>query len=68
MTEKGNEGVAVQREGADYPETQPRKVKNCAPWKGGEFQQVQVLPGDGSLQPEALGAAEEATNPPKPVR
>ena len=34
--------------------------------KGVSFQQVQFLPGKGSLQPVAIGAVREATNLPKP--
>ena len=42
-------------------------AKYCAPCKGGDFQWVQFPPGDESLQPEAVGAAEEVTNPSKPL-
>ena len=45
----------------------PVGSKNCAPCKGGDFQWVQFPPGDESLQPEAVGAAEEVTNPSKPL-
>ncbi len=41
--------------------------KYCVPCKGGDFQWVQVPPGDESLQPVAVGAAEEVTNPSKPL-
>ena len=41
--------------------------KYCAPCKGVDIQWVQVPPGDGSFQPEAVGAAEEVTNPSKPL-
>jgi hypothetical protein len=41
--------------------------RKCAPCKGGDLQWVEVPPGDGSLQPEAIGAAEEVTSPPKPL-
>ena len=41
--------------------------ENCAPCKGGDFQWVRIPPGDGSFQPEAVGAAEEVTNPSKPL-
>ena len=37
-----------------------------APCKGGVFQWVQVPPGDGSLQPEAVGAIVEVTKRSKP--
>jgi len=35
--------------------------------KGGDFQWVQIPPGDGSLQPEAIGAVVEVTKLPKPL-
>jgi hypothetical protein len=35
--------------------------------KGGDFEWVRIPPGDGLLQPEAVGAAEEVTNPSKPL-
>ncbi len=46
---------------------EPVGSKNCAPCKGGDFQWVQFPPGDGSLQPVAVGAAEEVTIPSKPL-
>ena len=44
----------------------PREVKILCAVKVGDFQWVQLPPGDGSLQPVAIGAAEEVTNPSKP--
>ncbi len=43
------------------------RSNNCAPCKGGDFQWVQFPPGDESLQPVAVGAAEEVTNSSKPL-
>ena len=52
----------------DLPETShPVWSIYCAPCKGGDFQWVQFPPGDESLQPVAVGAAEEVTNPSKPL-
>jgi hypothetical protein len=42
-------------------------VKKLCAVKAGDFQWVQIPPGDGSLQPEAVGAMEEVTNPSKPL-
>jgi hypothetical protein len=42
-------------------------VKELCAVKVGDCAWVQVPPGDGSLQPEAIGAAEEVTNPSKPL-
>jgi hypothetical protein len=47
--------------------TEAMVSKSCAPCKGGDFQWVQFPPGDGSLQPVAIGAAEEVTSPSKPL-
>ena len=35
--------------------------------KGADLQRVRIPPGKGSLQPEAIGAAEEVTNLPEPL-
>ena len=43
------------------------RVKKLCAVKAGDFQWVQVPPGNGSLQPEAVGATEEVTNPSKPL-
>lgn len=40
-------------------------VQELCAVKVGDFQWVQVSPGDGSLQPVAFGAAEEVTSPSK---
>jgi len=45
----------------------PRMVNLLCAVKAGDFQWVQIPPGDGSLQPEAVGATEEVTNPSKPL-
>ena len=45
----------------------PRMVKKLCAVKGGDFQWVRSPPGDGSLQPVAIGALEEVTNPTKPL-
>ncbi len=45
----------------------PVGSRKCAPWKGVDFQWVQFPPGDESLQPVAIGAAEEVTSPSKPL-
>ncbi len=42
-----------------------RSVHQCAV-KGGVFQWVQIPPGDGSLQPEAVEAIVEVTKRSKP--
>ena len=44
-----------------------RMVKKLCAVKGGDFQWVRSPPGDGSLQPVAIGALEEVTNPTKPL-
>ncbi len=44
-----------------------RTVKKLCAVKAGDFQWVQFPSGDGSLQPVAIGAAEEVTNPSKPL-
>ena len=44
-----------------------RKVKTLCAVKVGDSQWVQFPSGDGSLQPVAIGAAEEVTNPSKPL-
>jgi len=42
-------------------------VKKLCAVKAGDFQWVRIPPGDGSLQPGAIGAAGEVTNPSKPL-
>jgi len=44
-----------------------RTVKKLCAVKGADFQWVRNPPGDGSLQPVAIGALEEVTNPTKPL-
>ncbi len=67
MPAASDDGIMV----TDGPGTWRRRTrvwsKNCAPCKGGDFQWVQFPPGDGSFQPVAIGAAEEVTNPSKPL-
>ena len=48
-------------------QTECRKVNLLCAVKAGDFQWVQIPPGGGSLQPEAVGATEEVTNPSKPL-
>ena len=52
----------------DLKSKNPARMVNllCAV-KAGDFQWVQIPPGDGPLQPEAVGATEEVTNPSKPL-
>ncbi len=45
----------------------PRTVKELCAVQRRRFPVSRISPGDGSLQPEAIGAAEEVTNPSKPL-
>ena len=63
--------VADLKQPADLGDLLPlcwsRMVTLLCAVKAGDFQWVQIPRGDGSLQPEAVGAMEEVTNPSKPL-